>query len=424
MSIDTDRSLAVLGGPPAFPAGLPFCRPLRPPLERVVARVQPSYDLGMLTNGRLVAELEETVALELGVSHVVATSSCTAGLMLAVQALVDGRSGPVVEPSFTFAASAHGAAWNGRELRFVEVDPETFHVDVAAMEAALDGASLVVATHIFGAPCAPAVVEAMGRAADVPVLFDAAHAFGASSDGRMIGGFGDAEVFSLTPTKVLVAGEGGLIATDDAALAQRFRVGRDYGNPGNYDTQFVGLNARMSEFHAAMALESLAIFGAASNRRREIARRYRDALARIPGVRCQAIRAGDISAFKDLTIAVDVDQMGLTRDDLVQVLACEGIDTRNYFEPPVHQQAAYRHQAPVELPVTDQLSASIVSLPIYPDLDDQQVDRIIEIIGTAQELAEPLVEVLAATGRRGPLRPWRPVDPSDRPIATAQQEPR
>ena len=180
----------------------------------------------------------------------------------------------------------------------------------------------------------------LAAAFDVPVLFDAAHALGAVAGGTPVGGFGAAEVFSLTPTKVLVAGEGGLVATNDDALADRIRIGRDYGNPGNYDTQFVGLNARMSEFHAAMALESLRKFAGSLERRRYLAGLYRTHLEEIPGIGFQEVPAGDVSTFKDFTITVDPEQFGLTRDGLAHALKAEGIDTRKYFDPPVHRQFA------------------------------------------------------------------------------------
>ena len=243
---------AVAGGKPAFPDLLPFVRPTVPDLERVVARFAPSYERGMLTNGPLVREFEEQAATRLGVPHVVAVSSCTAGLMLVLRVLAP--RGPVVVPSFTFSASAHAIAWNGLEPRFVECDPASFQVDPASVVSRLDGAGAVLATHVFGAPCEVEALEGLAAGAGIPVFFDAAHAFGALRDGRAIGGFGAAEVFSLSPTKVVVAGEGGVVATRDGSLAEALRIGRDYGNPGDYDTQFVGLNARMSELHAAIFL--------------------------------------------------------------------------------------------------------------------------------------------------------------------------
>jgi FlaA1/EpsC-like NDP-sugar epimerase/dTDP-4-amino-4,6-dideoxygalactose transaminase len=392
--------LALLSGTSPDGPGLPFARPARPPLDRVLQRVARSYDSGQLTNGALVRELEERIADRLRVDHVVAVSSCTSGLMLVVQALVEGRPGPVVLPSFTFSASAHAVAWNGRTPRFVECDPHTYQIDLAHAEPALDGASALMPTHVFGAPCSPEAVEKLAAATGMPVVFDAAHAIGATFHERPIGGFGDAEVFSLTPTKPMVAGEGGLIATHDADLAARLRLGRDYGNPGNYDTRFVGLNARMSEFHAAMALESLGLLDRTLARRRELAMRYVAGLADVPGIRTQVVPLADVSTYKDFTIAVDADQFGIDRNQLVAVLAAEGIDTRNYFDPPVHRQHAYRSEPALCLPTTEAVSRSVVSLPIYPDLSIDDVNVVIKSIWLAHEHADAVAAELDLTGAK------------------------
>jgi dTDP-4-amino-4,6-dideoxygalactose transaminase len=371
---------ALLGGDATFAPGVPFARPARPPLERVVLRLQPSYERGMLTNGPLVADLERRIAERLGVSHVVALSSCTSGLMLVLQAVTDGRSGPVVLPSFTFSASAHAVAWNGLTPRFVECMPDSFQIDTAHAAASLEGASAILATHVFGAPCDPRRVEDIAREYGIPVVFDAAHALGAVADQIPVGSFGIAEVFSLTPTKPLVAGEGGLVATNDSALAETLRMGRDYGNPGDYDTRFAGLNARMSEFHAAMALESLELFDESLERRRYLASLYRGYLDDVPGISLQAFSSRDTSTFKDLTIKVDADTFGIDRDGLALALLAEGVDTRKYFDPPVHRQRAYAHVAHSCLPVTDEVSRSVLSLPVFPDLTDEQVEKISEIV--------------------------------------------
>jgi dTDP-4-amino-4,6-dideoxygalactose transaminase len=394
----------LLGGDPYFASPLPFARPARPPLERVWRRLKPSYDLGMLTNGPLVAELEERIAERIGVAHIVAVNSCTSGLMLAVQAVTEGRPGSVVLPSFTFSATGHAVRWNGRTPEFVECDPATFQIDHADARAHLGDAAALLATHVFGAPCAPEELVRVAHGHGVPVLFDAAHALGAHAAGRAVGTFGDAEVFSLTPTKVLVAGEGGLVATNDARLARTVRIGRDYGNPGDYDTRFAGLNARMSEFHAAMALESLELLDESLERRRKLAALYTDLLDGLPGVRVQEIPDGDVSTYKDFTIAID-PEFGLSRDDLVAALAAEGVETRNYFDPPVHRQQAYADLEPVELKVTEALAAGVVSLPIYPDLREDHVVWIVDAIASAQMHADRLGGVRAAHPTGAPSKP-------------------
>ena len=281
--------LAALGGAARFPEGIPFVRPAAPELSRVTEILGESWARGALTNGPLVAELERRAAEYLQVPHVVAVSSCTTGLMLALRALE--VSGPVVMPSFTFSASAHAVAWNGATPRFAECDPSSFQVALDDASKHLDGAGAVLATHVFGAPCSPKEIEDLARVIGIPLVFDAAHAFGALHAGVPVGSFGDAEVFSLTPTKPLVAGEGGLVATTREDVAYRVRIGRDYANPGDYDTQFVGLNGRMSEMHAATALASLEGFDANQARRFEIVERYRAGLARHSG-RARTDRCG------------------------------------------------------------------------------------------------------------------------------------
>jgi dTDP-4-amino-4,6-dideoxygalactose transaminase len=298
-----------------------------------------------------------------------------------------------VLPSFTFSASAHAVAWNALEPRFVECNPASFQVDPPSVVGRLEGAGAVLATHVFGAPCDAETLEGITAGAGIPLVFDAAHAFGALRDGRPVGGFGAAEVFSLSPTKVVVAGEGGVVSTRDASLAEALRIGRDYGNPGDYDTRFVGLNARMSELHAAIALESLSDLDARLTERRRIVDRYRNGLAELPGVAAQQVDPRDRSTYKDFTIAIDEAAFGLSRDAVVKALRADGIDTRNYFSPPIHRQQSYRDVTPFDLPVTDAVSARVVSLPIYASLSDAQVDAVTHALGALHRHAD---EVRAA----------------------------
>jgi dTDP-4-amino-4,6-dideoxygalactose transaminase len=387
-------SLAILGGQPAFPDGVPFVRPPAPPLARVTELLEPSWERGVLTNGPLVRELEERCAQLLGVEHVVAVASCTTGLMLAFRALPP--RGPVILPSFTFSASAHAVAWNGVEPRFAECDARSFQLDVDDAAGRSAGAGALFATHVFGAPCAVERVVALGEQLAVPVVFDAAHAFGATRDGVPVSRFGAASVFSLTPTKPLVAGEGGLVATRDDAVAHAVRIGRDYANPGDYDTQFVGLNGRMSELHAAVALASLELFEPHQAARDAIAARYLELLRGTPGIRTQAVAAGDRSTWKDFTFGVDAEAFGVDRDTLRAALSAEGVDTRCYFDPPAHRQRAYAHLQATTLPVTERVATEVLSLPIYPALALTTVERIAEVLNLVQRRAEEVRARVAA----------------------------
>jgi dTDP-4-amino-4,6-dideoxygalactose transaminase len=375
---------------------MPFVRPPLPDLDKVVTRLATSYDQGVVTNGPLVAEFEERVAERLGTRHVIAVSSATTGLMLAVRAFGLGAGAGVLLPSFTFSASAHAIAWNGLRPVFADCDRESFQLDVDDAAGRIDSAGVeaILATHVFGAPCPPEPVEALAAKTGARVVFDAAAAFGSTHGGRPIGGFGDVEVFSLTPTKTVIAGEGGLVATNDDDIAASVRIGREYGNPGDYDTQFVGLNGRMSELHAALALESFGGLDAHLARRRAVAARYAAGLSGIAGLRCQHLDAGDESTWKDVTIVVEPDDFGMDRTALRAALLAEGVQTRMYFHPPVHHQTAYAHEPHVELPVTDELAARVLSLPIYPALADDDVDRIVELIATAHEWAAEVTKAL------------------------------
>jgi dTDP-4-amino-4,6-dideoxygalactose transaminase len=385
---------AVLGGSPSFPEGLAFARPFVPPLDRITERVRHSYERGILTNGPLVRQLEQESAERLGVDHVVAVSSCTAGLMLVLQAL-DLR-GAVVMPSFTFSATAHAAMWNALTPRFAECEPASFQLDVDDAAGLLAQAGALMATHVFGSPCSAEQIEELAARAGVPVVFDAAHAFGARRGGRPVGGFGAAEVFSLSPTKIVVAGEGGLVATNRSDVAEWVRLGRDYGNPGDYDTQFAGLNARMSEFHAATALESMSMLDEHLERRSVRAERYRLVLGTVPGVRCQVVDVGDTSTYKDFTVAIDEAAFGLSRDVLRRALTADGVDTRCYFSPPVHRQSAYAAIAGDAMPVTDEVARSVISLPMFGELPLDAIGAIGELFATIHHHAEEIRDSAAA----------------------------
>ena len=199
----------------------------------------------------------------------------------------------------------------------------------------------------------------------------------------------------MTPTKVVIAGEGGLVATNRADVATAVRIGRDYGNPGDYDTRFVGLNARLSELHAATALESLAELEHNLARRRAVAGRYRDGLRAVPGIDVQTVDASDESTYKDFTVRVDASTFGVPRDGVVDALRRRGVDTRCYFSPPVHRQHAYRAVESGSLPVTDDVAGRVISLPIFPDLALDAVDAVVAILAGVHEHAEEVREAVA-----------------------------
>jgi dTDP-4-amino-4,6-dideoxygalactose transaminase len=314
--------------------------------------------------------------------------------MLVYQAL--GATGRVVIPSFTFAASAHAVVWARGTPTWADVDAETMTLDAADAARVADGAVAISATHVYGAPCD---VDALQRLADslgVPLVLDAAHALGSSSAGRPVGGFGTAEVFSLSPTKVAVAGEGGLVTTDDEGLAVAVRLGRDYGNPGTYDCEFAGLNARMSELHATIALASLEGLDERVSWRNHLVGEFRRATAGVPGLRFQRVRDGDVSTYKDLTLILDADSFGLTASTLAQALRAEGVDSRHYYSPPVHRQKAYANtSAGRGLPITELLAASVLTVPLWSHSSEAEVRTVADAVVRIQDRAADVVRALA-----------------------------
>ena len=196
---------------------IPLARPGVADPARVAADVEAILRSGVLTNGPFVRRFEQETARYLGVRHCVAVSSCTSGLMLVLRAA--DLSGDVIVPSFTFAATAHAVAWNGLRPVFADIDRRTLTLSPDAVEQAIGmHTSAILATHIYGTPCDVESLDRIAARNGLRLFFDAAHAFGSMHAGTRVGGFGDAEVFSLSPTKVVVAAEGGLIATNDDLL--------------------------------------------------------------------------------------------------------------------------------------------------------------------------------------------------------------
>lgn len=355
---------ALLGGKPQFESSVPIARPKLPEFSAMAEKFEEIYRTGMLTKGKHGRALEDRAAEYLQVKHVVSVSSCTSGLMLTLKCL--GIKGKVLVPSFTFMASLSSMVWAGLEPRFVEVDYQTGNIDVADMAAVCDDeVGAIMGVHVFGNP---APMQALAELADergIPLLFDAAHAFGSRYRGQPVGGQAGVQVFSMTPTKMVVAGEGGLIATNDSDLAERLCIGREYGNDGNYGSLFAGLNARLSEAHSITAFHSLDLLEDLVAERNRLVGLYRDGLADVPGINFQKIHPEDRSTYKDFSITFEPEQFGLSRDRIADALAAENIQSRKYFYPACHLHEAYKQFADRPLPVTERLSNNVLSLPLY-----------------------------------------------------------
>jgi dTDP-4-amino-4,6-dideoxygalactose transaminase len=393
--------------------------PWLPPWEQVVERFADIWRAGRLTNGACVERLECEAAAYLGVPDCVAVSSCTAGLMLVARCL--GLRGEVILPSFTFFATGHALRWNGLTPVFADCDPQTFNIDPGSVARVWTrDTSAVVGVHIFGCPADVDALQSLTRSRGVPLVFDGAHAFGARVRGASVAAWGDATVFSLAATKPLVAGEGGLIATADPVLASSLRQARNYGNDGSYDCPALGLNARMTELQAAMALAGLTyleqgawdvepglpqVGGPARlvagslpfveegiERRRRLAALYRQSLAEAPGLKAQQPGREARSSWTGFALQAG-SHAAIDREALERSLAAAGIETRRYYDPPLHRQKLYRrfYRPSVEpLAVTDALSSQVVSLPLHAGLQPETVQRIARLILALRRPRQPV----------------------------------
>jgi dTDP-4-amino-4,6-dideoxygalactose transaminase len=379
---------AIHGGTPALAEPIRFIKPTLPPLADVLARYDSVYRSGVITNAEIVAAFESAVADLLEVEHCVAVSSCTSGLALVLRAL--GVQGEVILPSFTFFATGHALLWNGVKPVFADCTPDTWTLDPASVESKITpNTAAIVAVHLYGNPCDTDSLQELADEHGLKLIFDSAHAFGSRRQGQPIGSFGDAEVFSLSPTKLLVAGEGGLVATHDAELARLLRAGRNYGDLGAYDPEMLGLNARMSEFNAALGLAGLSLVSSKVARHNAIAQEYTERLSGTPGLSFQTVRNGDVSTYKDYSVLVDEAEFGMSRDTLATALLAENIVTKKYFSPAMHRQSLYVQFWDGDkgaLRNTDRIAESVLSLPIYESLASSTIDA---IAGAIRRLARP-----------------------------------
>jgi len=359
---------------------LPITRPTLEPFAAYAPLFKKTIASGMLTTAGHVREFERRTAKYLGVKYCVATSSCTAGLMLVCKGL--GLKGEVIVPSFTFSASALPLLWNSLTPVFADINPKTYTIDTKQVEKLITKkTSAILATHVFGIPADVSKLSALARKHKLKLIFDAAHAFGSTLGGKHIGVFGDAEVFSCSPTKSLTTGEGGIVTTNNKALAEFVRLGRNYGDDGSNDILFAGLSARMPELSAAVGLRSLQKLPANLKRRRAAARYLTVQMQKIePILHFQTVPKGVETTYKDLSVYIDPTVLGYTRDALHDFFASRGIMTRKYFYPPLHRMRAYKahHDSVNALPVTEHVAKNVLSLPMYAHLTKVDMNRIIK----------------------------------------------
>jgi dTDP-4-amino-4,6-dideoxygalactose transaminase len=350
---------------------------------------------GRMTNfGKHVTEFERRAAAYLG-AEVVTTSSGTLGLILALQALGLEPGQKVILPSFTFVATAQAVLYAGGVPVFAEIhdDLAVAPSDLEELLSQHDDVRMVVGVHPYGLPCR---VDEIGQLVDdagrkrgrrIALVYDAAHAFGSALDGRRIGTFGDAEVFSLSVTKALVSVEGGMVASRNPDLIRRIQKMRNYGIEANYDAHYPGLNGKMSEFHALVGLYNLERLDGYLAVRQASARYYLERIRSSSGFQPLPWPEGVTHTFKDFTVLTPAHLDG-RRDDIIGYLKDRGVETRAYFYPPVHEQKFFRRFAARRLPQTERLSRRVITLPFYTTISRAEMDYVVDaLVDAERELA-------------------------------------
>ena len=374
------RDLAIFGGTPAFTEKLYVGRPNIGDRELLFKLLGEALDRRWLTNaGPIVQEFERRLADFLGVKHCIAICNATIALEIAIRAL--GLTGEVIVPSFTFVATAHCLQWLGLKPVFCDIDPETHNLDPEQIERLITPqTSGILPVHLWGRPCAIETLTEIARRHKLALIFDAAHAFGCSHKGRMIGSFGDVEVFSFHATKFFNSFEGGAATTNDDDLAEKMRLMRNFGFAGYDEVNSVGTNGKMAEVSAAMGLSSLARldeFVATNKLNYEL---YRNSLAGVPAVEVIDYDEAERNNFQYIVLQIAIDHDGLNRDDLLAALWAENVIARRYFYPGCHRMEPYRSQRSYQLPVTEEMAQRLLLLPNGTAVGDSDIKRICQIV--------------------------------------------
>lgn len=378
------EDLAIFGGKPAFTEALHVGRPNIGDRASLLQRINDILDRRWLTNnGPYVQELEERIGSLLGVKHCIATCNGTVALELAIRAA--GLSGEVIVPSFTFIATPHALQWQEITPVFCDVDPRTHTLNPWRVEEMITPrTSGIIGVHVWGQPCGD--VEALteiARKHNLKLMFDASHAFGCSYKGKMIGNFGEAEVFSFHATKFFNTFEGGAIVTNNDELAAKVRLMKNFGFAGYDNVVYIGTNGKMSEVSAAMGLTSLESLDDFISINYAHYKQYQHELAGISGVSLFTYGETERCNYQYIVLEVDESVTQVTRDHLIDILSAENVLARRYFYPGCHRMEPYRSYFPhagLLLPETEKLVQRVLVLPTGTAVGLGKISQICDII--------------------------------------------
>jgi dTDP-4-amino-4,6-dideoxygalactose transaminase len=321
-------------------------------------------------------KLEEQIAAYCGVRHAIGVSSGTDALHLALRAAGIGPGDEVITSPFTFIATAEAISYVGATPVFVDIDAETFNMDARLIEAAITSRTkAILPVHLFGQPADLAPMLELCRQHGLQLIEDCAQSFGAAYNGRLTGAIGQAGCFSFFPSKNLGCyGDGGMIITDSDALAEEVRVLRNHGSRERYHHSIIGYNSRLDELQAVVLLAKFKHIDTYNRRRRQNAHRYTENLrgsAIIPPLE----DGKGVHVYHQYTILSE------RRDELHKALTAAGIASAVYYPIPLHQQEVYRglHDRS-SFPISERTASQVLSLPMYPELTEAQIDRVCEVL--------------------------------------------
>jgi dTDP-4-amino-4,6-dideoxygalactose transaminase len=343
-----------------------------------VDRVMRVLDDGQLADGPVVRSFEDAFTEYVGVDNGVATANGTAALHAALNALGIGEGDAVVTTPFSFVASANAVRLCGATPVFADIDPDTYNLDPACVRAALDGrddVAAVLAVHLYGLPADVEALREIADRHDVALVEDAAQAHGAAYEGDQVGSFGDVAAFSFYPTKNMTTGEGGMVVTDSGTIADRAARFVDHGREAvagapRYRHSEVGHNFRMSSIAAAIGLSQLERLPERNAQRREHAARLTEALSAIPRLTTPMEPEGHRHVYNQYTVSLE------ERNGLGNFLDERGVDTAVYYPRAINEQPAFS-DASSPVPVAERMAREVVSLPVHPNLSEEQLDHVI-----------------------------------------------
>jgi dTDP-4-amino-4,6-dideoxygalactose transaminase len=329
--------------------------------------------------GPNVRAFEEEAAAYLGCAHAVGCASGTDALHLALIAAGIGEGDEVITTPFTFIATAEAILYVGATPVFVDIDPKTFNIDPNQVEAAVTSKTKgIIPVHLFGQPADMSAIQAIADKHGLKIVEDCAQSFGADIGGKQTGSMGDAGAFSFFPSKNLGCyGDGGLITTQDEKMAEHMRVLRNHGSWKQYHHSELGFNSRLDELQAVVLRAKLKRIDQYNDGRRRVAHRYSKALAEMGLIPPHEDGIGK-HVYHQYTLLTD------RRDAIMAALREQQIGCAVYYPIPLHQQQVFADACQgVTLPVTENVVSHCMSLPIYPELADEQVDQVLEVIRSA-----------------------------------------